>query len=63
MGSGGENAPSGAKQTAVKTIQVKEMEFRLNPAEITLNKPGTYVFCPSLTEGLRLFNTGVRASV
>jgi len=44
MGSGGENAPSGAKQTVVKTIQVKETEFKLNPAGITLNKPGTYVF-------------------
>jgi uncharacterized cupredoxin-like copper-binding protein len=28
----------------VKTIQVSETEFRLKPAEITLDKPGTYVF-------------------
>jgi uncharacterized cupredoxin-like copper-binding protein len=44
MGGGGQNAPSEAKQIVVKTIQVEETEFRLNPAQITLNKPGTYVF-------------------
>ncbi len=37
-------APSGAKETVVKTIEVKETEFRLKPAKITLEKPGTYVF-------------------
>jgi uncharacterized cupredoxin-like copper-binding protein len=45
-GGGGEDkAPSGAKEGAVaKTIQVKETEFELKPAEITLDKPGTYAF-------------------
>jgi uncharacterized cupredoxin-like copper-binding protein len=45
-GGGGEDkAPSGAKKGAVtKTIQVKETEFKLKPAEITLDKPGTYTF-------------------
>jgi uncharacterized cupredoxin-like copper-binding protein len=46
-GGGGseDKAPSGTKQEAViKTIQVKETEFKLQPAEITLDKPGTYVF-------------------
>jgi uncharacterized cupredoxin-like copper-binding protein len=43
-GGGGEKAPSGAKESVVKTIQVKETEFALKPAEITLDKPGTYVF-------------------
>ena len=45
-GGGGEDkAPSGAKDgAAAKTIQVKETEFELKPAEITLDKPGTYVF-------------------
>ena len=45
-GGGGEDkAPSGAKNEAVvKTIQVKETEFKLQPAEVTLDKPGTYVF-------------------
>jgi uncharacterized cupredoxin-like copper-binding protein len=37
-------APSGAKETVVKTIRVKETEFALKPAEITLEKPGTYAF-------------------
>jgi uncharacterized cupredoxin-like copper-binding protein len=36
--------PSGAKESVVKTIQVKETEFKLKPAEITLEKPGTYIF-------------------
>jgi uncharacterized cupredoxin-like copper-binding protein len=43
-GSGRETAPSGATEAVVKTIQVSETEFRLKPAEITLDKPGTYVF-------------------
>ncbi len=45
-GGGGEDkAPSGAKNEAVvKTIQVKETEFKLQPAEVTLDKPGAYVF-------------------
>jgi uncharacterized cupredoxin-like copper-binding protein len=46
-GGGAEDAqaPSGAKEEAVvKTIRVKETEFRLKPAEITLEEPGTYVF-------------------
>jgi uncharacterized cupredoxin-like copper-binding protein len=28
----------------VRTIAVKETEYKLTPAKITLNKPGTYVF-------------------
>jgi plastocyanin len=45
-GGGGEDeAPSGTKKGAVvKTIEVKETEFELRPAEITLDEPGTYVF-------------------
>ena len=45
-GGGGEDkAPSSANEVAVlKTIEVKESEFKLKPAEITLDKPGTYVF-------------------
>jgi plastocyanin len=45
-GGGAEDAqaPSGAKESVVKTIQVKETEFVLKPAEITLEKPGTYLF-------------------
>jgi plastocyanin len=37
-------APSGAKESVLKTIRVKETEFELKPAEITLEKPGTYLF-------------------
>jgi uncharacterized cupredoxin-like copper-binding protein len=40
----GGNAPSGAKDSVLKTIRIEETEFRLEPAEITLDKPGTYVF-------------------
>jgi uncharacterized cupredoxin-like copper-binding protein len=37
-------APSGTKESVLKTIRVKEVEFALKPAEITLEKPGTYAF-------------------
>ena len=45
-GGGAEDAqaPSGAKESVLKTIEVKETEFALKPAEITLEKPGTYLF-------------------
>ena len=43
-GAGDAQAPSGAKESVLKTIRVKEVEFALKPAEITLEKPGTYVF-------------------
>jgi uncharacterized cupredoxin-like copper-binding protein len=45
-GGGAEDAqaPSDAKVSVVKTIRVKETEFVLKPAEITLEKPGTYLF-------------------
>jgi plastocyanin len=44
-GGGADEAPdSGAKDSVVKTIRIEETEFRLQPAEITLDKPGTYVF-------------------
>jgi plastocyanin len=45
-GGGAEDAqaPSGTKESVLKTIRVKETEFALKPAEITLEKPGTYLF-------------------
>jgi plastocyanin len=45
-GGGAEDAqaPSSAKEAVLKTIRVKEVEFALKPAEITLEKPGTYAF-------------------
>jgi uncharacterized cupredoxin-like copper-binding protein len=33
-----------AGQEVAKAIRIEETEFRLQPAEITLDKPGTYVF-------------------
>jgi uncharacterized cupredoxin-like copper-binding protein len=33
-----------AGQGVVKTIRIEETEFKLQPAQITLDKPGTYVF-------------------
>jgi uncharacterized cupredoxin-like copper-binding protein len=33
-----------AEQEVVKTIRIEETEFKLQPAEVTLDKPGTYVF-------------------
>jgi plastocyanin len=44
-GSGGNAAPeSGTKDSMVKTIRIEETEYSLKPAEITLDKPGMYVF-------------------
>jgi uncharacterized cupredoxin-like copper-binding protein len=50
-GGGAGGKASSATQTStsaagsvVKTIEVKETEYKLDPATITLNKPGTYVF-------------------
>jgi uncharacterized cupredoxin-like copper-binding protein len=47
----------------VKTIEVKETEFKLDPAKITLNKPGTYTFkavnSGSTTHALEIEGKGV----
>ncbi len=44
-GAGEEKPPSDAEEgSIVKTIRVNETEFRLEPEEITLDRPGTYVF-------------------
>ena len=43
-GGGGDKAPSAVKDSVVKTIRIEETEYSLKPAEITLDKPGTYVF-------------------
>ena len=44
-GGGGNAAPeSGAKDSVVKTIRIEETEYTLKPAEISLDKPGMYVF-------------------
>jgi uncharacterized cupredoxin-like copper-binding protein len=47
----------------VKTIEVKETEYKLNPAKFTLNKPGVYVFkaenTGSTTHALEIEGKGV----
>src|SRR5215204_6340588 len=39
-----EEVESEVEEVAVDAIEVNEMEFSLDPADITLNQPGTYVF-------------------
>jgi plastocyanin len=60
------SASQGSKAAAgpvLKTIEVKETEYRLDPAEITLNKPGTYTFkavnSGSTTHALEIEGKGV----
>ena len=43
-GGGGEGGASGSKDSVVKTIRIEESEYTLKPAEISLQKPGLYVF-------------------
>jgi len=65
---GGAGNPSGTTQGAtaaavVKTIEVRETEYKLDPARITLSKPGTYVFkaenAGSITHALEIEGKGV----
>jgi uncharacterized cupredoxin-like copper-binding protein len=52
-----------AARSVVKSIEVKETEYKLNPAKITLNKPGAYVFkaenTGSITHALEIEGKGV----
>ena len=41
-GSSGEGSSSGG--AVIRTIQISEKEFTLNPSTVTLPKPGTYAF-------------------
>ena len=54
---------NGSASSVVKTIEVKETEFKLDPAKITLNKPGTYTFkavnSGSTTHALEIEGKGV----
>ena len=66
-GGGGGQASKGSKAAAggpvIKTIEVKETEYKLDPDKITLNKPGTYVFkavnSGSTTHALEIEGKGV----
>jgi uncharacterized cupredoxin-like copper-binding protein len=54
---------NGSAGAVVKTVEVKETEFKLDPAKITLNKPGTYTFkavnSGSTTHALEIEGKGV----
>ena len=47
----------------IQTIQVNETEMRLDPAEVTLDRPGTYVFravnSGNVTHALRIEGNGI----
>jgi uncharacterized cupredoxin-like copper-binding protein len=61
--SGTNGGAATAAGPVVKTIEVKETEYKLNPAKITLNKPGAYVFkaenTGSTTHALEIEGKGV----
>jgi plastocyanin len=61
--SGTNGGSATAARSVVKTIEVKETEYKLNPAKITLNKPGAYVFkaenTGSTTHALEIEGKGV----
>jgi uncharacterized cupredoxin-like copper-binding protein len=50
-------------QSPIETIQVNETEMSLDPAEITLDRPGAYVFravnVGSVTHSLRIEGNGI----
>ena len=41
---GSSSSSSGSSGAPIKTVQVKETEFKLDPASISLDKAGTYTF-------------------
>jgi uncharacterized cupredoxin-like copper-binding protein len=43
-GGGGSGSSQGTTGKVIKTVVIKETEFKLSPATITLSKPGTYAF-------------------
>jgi uncharacterized cupredoxin-like copper-binding protein len=67
---GGAGNPSGNSQgsnaaagSVVRTMEVKETEYKLDPDKITLNKAGTYVFkaenTGSITHALEIEGKGI----
>jgi len=61
--SGTHEGSAAAVGPVVKIIEVKETEYKLTPAKITLNKPGTYAFkaenTGSATHALEIEGNGV----
>ena len=43
-GSGGSGSSDGTKGRVIKTVAIKETEWKLSPSRLTLSKPGTYAF-------------------
>jgi uncharacterized cupredoxin-like copper-binding protein len=43
-GSGGGSSSQGTTGKVIKTIAIKETEYKLSPSTVTLSKPGTYAF-------------------
>ncbi len=62
--SGGSGGSKATGESVVKTIEVKETEYKLTPDKITLKKPGTYAFKAenkgSTTHALEIEGKGVQ---
>ena len=43
-GGGGSGSSHGKTGGVIKTVAIKESEFKLSPSSVTLSKPGTYAF-------------------
>lgn len=43
-GGGGSGSSDGTKGRVIKTVAIKETEWKLSPSRLTLSKPGTYAF-------------------
>ena len=43
-GGGGPGSSHGKTGGVIKTVAIKESEFKLSPSSVTLSKPGTYAF-------------------
>ena len=43
-GGGGSGSSQGTMGKVIKTVVIKETEFKLSPATVTLSKPGAYAF-------------------
>ena len=43
-GGGGSGSSAGTNEKVIKTVAIKETEWKLSPSRVTLSKPGTYAF-------------------
>jgi uncharacterized cupredoxin-like copper-binding protein len=41
---GGSGSSHGSRGEVIKTVAIKETEYKLSPSRVTLSKPGTYAF-------------------